>query len=148
MPVIVVDNGPRRKGIQACEIQNMLGAYYVWETDKSSKLDIMTHDKVRRAGGTLTTVDDQRVWTNSPVLRDRMLQVQERRAWTAARGIKTCRELPWGRLFSDALREPVERRESDCNLIERCNQSGRPRRFYYCEMTFITWTLRDSFGTR
>ena len=93
----------------------------------------MTLDKIRRAGGTLTTVDDQRVWTNSPVLRHRMLQEQERRAWTAARGLKTFRAICWGRLFSDALREQVERRESDCNLMERCNQSEQPRRFYYGE---------------
>ena len=133
MPVIMVDNGSRRRGIQACEIQHMLGGYYVWETEKSTKLDVMTLDKIKRAGGTLTTVDDQRVWTNSPVLRRRILQEQERRDWTAKKGIKTCREISWGRLFSEALREQVERRESDCNFMERCNQDERPRRCYYGE---------------
>ena len=126
MLVIVIDRRPRKRGIQACEIQNMLGRYYVCETQESSKLDIMTLDKIRSAGGTLTTVGDQRVWTNSPVLRHRILQEQERRAGTAARGIKTCRELSWGRLFSAALREQVERLESDCNLMDHRNQSERP----------------------
>ena len=86
MPVIIVDKGPRRRGIQACEIQHMIGGYYVWETEKSNKLDVMTLDRIRRAGGTMMTVDNQRVWTNSPVLRHRVLQEQERRSWTAGRG--------------------------------------------------------------
>ena len=83
----------------------MLGGCYVWKTEKFNRLDVMTLDNSRKAGGTQTTVDDQRLWTNSPPRRHRILQEQERRAWTAARGIEICRELSWARVFNDALKE-------------------------------------------
>ena len=131
-PVIISDGRPRKRGIQACEIQNMLGGYYVWQTKKSATLDVMTLDKIKRAGGTLTTVEDQglRVWTNSPVLRHRMLLEKERRAWTQHRGISTRKELAWGEIFHDALKEQVEVRELDWNEVA---DSTPPGRIYYGE---------------
>ena len=58
-------------------------------------------------------VDDRRLWTNSPVLMQRVLQEKDRKAWTTAKGNQSCRELSWGRLFSDALKEQIERKEED-----------------------------------
>ena len=46
--VIMIDGGSRRRGIQACEIQHMKGGYYVWETENSGRLDVMTSERMRR----------------------------------------------------------------------------------------------------
>ena len=91
--VIIIDGGPRKRGIQACEIQCLSGGYYVCEIERYDRLDFMTLDKIKKAGGTTTVIDDQRLRTNSPVLMHRIPQEKERRAWTEARGINSCREL-------------------------------------------------------
>ena len=102
-PLVIIEGGPRGRGTQACEIRNMLGSFYVWQTGKSIALDVMTLNKAKRAGGTLTTIGDQRVWTNSPVLTHRILQEKERRACSQSRGISTRKELPWGAAFHEAI---------------------------------------------
>ena len=102
----------------------------MWETGKSNAYDVMTLEKVKRAGGTLTSIEDRRVWTNSPVLVQRILQEKERRAWCQSRGIKTRRLPEWGEIFHEALRTQVERRELDWNEVA---DSTPPRRIYYGE---------------
>ena len=54
-PVLIIGGGPQERGIQACEVQNMFGEFYVRQTEKSIACDVMTPDKVKRAGGILTT---------------------------------------------------------------------------------------------
>ena len=102
----------------------------MWQTGKPNTLDVMTLDKVNRAGEILATVDGQRVWANSPVLVDRILQEEYRMSWNQSRGITTRRESPWGDIFHDALRTQVGESELDCS---QRNLSTRPRRSYYSE---------------
>ena len=88
MPVIRMTGGDKDRSLQACEIQNSIGGYYVWETGKSSTHDILTLRKVKKAGGNLVSIDDHRVWTNSEVLRHRIMIEKERRDWRKKRGIE------------------------------------------------------------
>ena len=131
MPVIRMTGGDKARALQVSEIQNSVGGCYVWQTNKSSTHDIMTLGKIRRAGGNLVSIDDQRVWTNSEVLRHRIMIEKERRDWRKRRGIKE-EVISWGLLFNNAIREQIVRRESkvDCNLIAAGCQ---PRRIYYGE---------------
>ena len=80
--VIIIEGGPRGRGTQTCEIQNMLGGSYVWQTGKSTSLDVMTLNTVKKAAGTLMILGDQSEWANSPVLTHRIRQEKERRSWT------------------------------------------------------------------
>ena len=48
----------------------------------------MTLGKIRRAEENLVSIDDQRVWTNSKVLRHRIMIEKERRDQRKRRGIK------------------------------------------------------------
>ena len=45
----------------------------------------MTLERIRRAGGTLVTIDDQRVWTKSEVLQHKVTIEKARRAWRRER---------------------------------------------------------------
>ena len=47
------------------------------QTGKPIAVDVMTLNKARRAGGTLKTIGDQRVWTKGPVFTHRILQEKE-----------------------------------------------------------------------
>ena len=40
-PVIRIDGGIRTRGSQACEIQALSGGDFLWQTPKSSALDLM-----------------------------------------------------------------------------------------------------------
>ena len=51
VPVIHIDGGSRKRGTQACEAQALTGGYFIWQTEKSKALDMMTLEKVRMAGG-------------------------------------------------------------------------------------------------
>ena len=90
----------------------------------------MTPGKIGRAEGNLESIDDQRVWTNSEVLRHRIMIEKERREWRKRRGIKG-EVISWVLLFN-AIREQRVKRESevDCNLIAAGCQ---PRSIYYGE---------------
>ena len=77
VPAVIMEGGPRGRGTQACEIQNMLGSFYMRQTGKPIAVDVMTLNKARRAGGTLKTIGDQRVWTKGSVFTHRILQEKE-----------------------------------------------------------------------
>ena len=120
-PIIRMHEGNRRRALQVCEIQNLMGGYYIWQTSStasSRKSDLMMLDKVRRCGGTLVSVDDQRVWTNSGVLQRRILEEKERRKWRAGRDLKPVAVYSWGDLFRKAAEEQVNARELECDFVE------------------------------
>ena len=56
------------------------------------------------------SIDDQRVWTNSEVLRHRIMIDKERRDWRKRRGIKS-EVISWGLPFNNAIMEQLVRRE-------------------------------------
>ena len=44
--------------------------------------------KVKRSGGHLVSIEDQRIWVNIVAFRHRIMQENERRSWRKGRGLK------------------------------------------------------------
>ena len=109
-PVIHIDGGNRKRGTQACEIQALSGGYFLWRTPKSATLDLMTLEKIKRIGGSHVTIGIHRVWANSDVIRRRIMEEKERRAWRESRGLKSTHQNLWGQVFKQATKEQMDRR--------------------------------------
>ena len=129
-PVIHIDGGNRKRGTQACEIQALSGGYFLWQTPKSRNLDLLTLDKIKRIGGSHVTIDDDRVWTNSDVIRRRIMEEKERRAWRTTKGLDTTRMRPWGQVFQQATQQQLNNREIDDDLT---TNEYQPRRIHFSE---------------
>ena len=119
-PVIHIDGGNRKRGTQACEIQALSGGYFLWKTEKSAALDLMTLEKIKRIGGSHLTIGNHRVWTNSDVIRRRIMEEKERRAWRDSRGLRSSHQNLWGQVFTLATEQQLDRRElnSEFDVIE------------------------------
>ena len=88
---------------------NMLGGFYGWQREKSNACDVMTLKKAKRAGGTLTTIGDQGVLANSPVLVQGMLQEKVRRTLCQSKGSETRSKPQWRDIFHEADKTQEER---------------------------------------
>ena len=117
----------------------------MWQTGRSITLDSVTRNKVRRAGGSETTIEGQRVCANSPELAHRILQEKARRGWGQSRAINTRKELPWGDAFHEALKTQTERRGLDWSEVAI---SIFLRRIHCGEDGIITWITMEPFGIR
>ena len=129
-PVIHIDGGNRKRGTQICEIQALSGGYFLWQTPKSHNLDLMTHERIKRMGGNHVTIGDHRVWTNSNVIRRRIMEEKERRAWRTTRGLDTTRMRQWGVVFKQATNEQLDARELNDDIEPNEQQ---PRRIHFSE---------------
>ena len=59
--VMQINGGSRRRGTQACEVQSLAGEYFIWQTEWSGALDLMTLDKVKGIWGHYVTAGDHNV---------------------------------------------------------------------------------------
>ena len=115
-------------------------------TEKSRNQDVMTLEKIKGAGGTLMTVDDQRVWTNSEVLWHRVRIEKERGAWRTERGMKNSEVFSCGQVFKRATLEQIGRLELEAAIWWQ--QEYNLEEYVWQMTTSITLTKKVDSGMR
>ena len=73
--VVTIAAGRRKRGMQACEIHRLSGGCYLWVTDNSNSLDA----KIKPIGGSQVMVEGKRMWTNSVIVEQRVMEEKEGR---------------------------------------------------------------------
>ena len=75
------------------------------------------------------SIGDGRIWTNSDVIRRRIMEEKERRAWRTMRGLDMTCMRSWGQVFKQATNEQLDVREiNDAMAVEY-----KPRRIHFSE---------------
>ena len=84
----------------------------MWETEESPN-DVLMMRKMKDIGAGQISIEGNRLWTNSEVIIEKVMEEKERRKWRQEKGITPNRIRPWGSILKDATVLQIEKREMD-----------------------------------
>ena len=94
----------------------------MWD-DSPNKNDNIMFRRMKAIGTGQVKIGDKRLWTNSELILDRLVEEKHRRKWRSENSFTPVETASWGNIIRETTEEQIKRRELDIPNSCKRNES-------------------------